>query len=273
MPQSLMVTQGSLCLSVVRYVVPDEARFWKSIPEYESKSWSTFRAAVINLYPGAEVERMPTRADLEAMVTKQASESSIDIASYGKFLREFTLVANKMENARRIAQYDVNELFMQAFVGEFGQLVKSRVAFKQVDHPRDEPFLLQDVDEAARYYLICGKSYSAAVVKQEPPVVKRDRHHCWFCGGDHAISWCVERAAYERAGKILMCNGRVFMSDGSEVPIGSQRSMTIQQRVDEALSAGQKSSRYRTFGQVFEPGIRVPSTPSVDACGRHNIDA
>jgi len=168
--------------------------------------------------------------------------------------------------ARWIAEKEVDELFLSAFVGDFGRIVRRRLEIKCPDNPVSDPYPVADVDAAARHLLADGMVYDCRVVHSELPVVKRDRHRCWFCSGDHAMSWCVERAAYERAGKIIVFNGRVFMSDGSDVPSGTQRGMNIRERVDEALSARDKSIYQQTSGRAE---IRNPRTQSVDACGRH----
>ena len=131
-------------------------RLWKPYatkPDGSARSWDEFKAAVMLLYPGADLQRLYSVNDLESLVLKTAARGIYTRVEYGEFFREFSLISAYLLRENRVDQRYVEKWFILAFGEDTRAKIERRLYVKHPDHHPDDPYKIEDVKAAADFLL------------------------------------------------------------------------------------------------------------------------
>jgi hypothetical protein len=124
----------------VRYLPHDETRIWKSAEAFsnETKTWAQFKNEVIKEYPGAAIEGLTTRGDLDALVEARAMSPITTRIQLGEYTRRFKVLASDLlrrHEGRLFSQDQANKAYLKGFAhGELREKIMQRLMTSDPDH-------------------------------------------------------------------------------------------------------------------------------------------
>jgi hypothetical protein len=139
----------------LRYLPHYEMRVWKSFKAFTdtTKTWQQFKDEVISFYPGAAIEGLSTRSDLEAIVSNRAAAPIDTRAELGEYTRRFKVLATDLlqKPSTIFSEHQANEFYIRGFArGDLLKKLLDRLEQKHPDHnaeaayDRDEVFAEAD---------------------------------------------------------------------------------------------------------------------------------
>ncbi|OJA08726.1 hypothetical protein AZE42_13525 [Rhizopogon vesiculosus] len=109
--------KGKRIKAALRYIHRDDAETWETLDEATAPSpnYENFVKAVKTLYPGCENDKRYMRADLEFLVTEQATKSMQSQDNVGEYLRIFQKISTFLISKKRLAETEHDCLFLDGF--------------------------------------------------------------------------------------------------------------------------------------------------------------
>jgi hypothetical protein len=138
----------------VRYLPVDTADLWEEIPQFAAPTtYDIYKKAIFDLYPGSGEECKWLRSDMTALVTKQNQAGIHDLQGLREYYRQFYSITQYLKNKSRISNLKQCRAFVEGFQPSLWSKIKNRLGIKYPDQSPDEPFLLQYVNNTAKYVL------------------------------------------------------------------------------------------------------------------------
>ncbi|KAJ6524848.1 hypothetical protein DFH09DRAFT_1329208 [Mycena vulgaris] len=124
-----------------RFLSVEEQDVWEAFPEFgPTKTYDEFKAAVLKLVPGTDVDRKFTPADLDALVVE--------------FYRHFLAITQFLVARQRLSLAEQSRAFRRAIaLPSLLDRVPQRLQSKKPDVHPDEPCELADLNEAVEFVL------------------------------------------------------------------------------------------------------------------------
>ncbi|KAJ3564556.1 hypothetical protein NP233_g8219 [Leucocoprinus birnbaumii] len=144
----------------LRYLDYHEYETWKSRPSAQGLDWEAFKRDITSLYPGADEDRRYTLVDLELLADKQARQPMRSRYQFGEYYRQFVTVSDWLLAHNEISLRERNNIFLSGFDTEFREKLTSRLRLKNPDHPLHQAWRLEDVADAARFFLSSNSAAS-----------------------------------------------------------------------------------------------------------------
>lgn len=147
---------------VLRYLENDDYEIWSSLTEAQyGYSYSEFKTAVMDSYPGAEVTRKYNLSDVTELTDKWRREGITTSQGLGEYYRDFRNITNYLIGQSRLSEMEQRRMFVRGFSQDF----LDRIAYKlQTTHPEVDPedgFGMDAVYKAA-LALLRGSSFFRA---------------------------------------------------------------------------------------------------------------
>ena len=139
----------------LRFVNCDTAELWEILPEFADSTapYGKFVDAVCQLYPGSDAEQCWLIADMEKLVTDTSRTGISSLADLGKYHRDFVSITMFLITKNRLAAPEQSRTFARAFPSELWNQVSYRLQLKFPDHFPDDPYILEQIHDAARFVL------------------------------------------------------------------------------------------------------------------------
>jgi hypothetical protein len=124
----------------IRYLPHDETRIWKSAEAFtdEAKTWADFKSEVIKEYPGAAIEGLTTRGDLDALVDARTMSPITTRAQLGEYTRRFKVLASDLHSrhgGELFSKDQANRAYLRGFApGELREKIRQRLVLTNPDH-------------------------------------------------------------------------------------------------------------------------------------------
>ncbi|KAJ6537519.1 hypothetical protein DFH09DRAFT_1090876 [Mycena vulgaris] len=138
-----------------RFLSVEEQDVWEAFPEFgPTKTYDEFKAAVLKLVPGTDVDRKFTPADLDALVGKYARLGILSKGDYSEFYRHFLAITQFLVARQRLSLAEQSHAFRRAIaLPSLWDRVPQRLQSKKPDVHPDEPCELADLNEAVEFVL------------------------------------------------------------------------------------------------------------------------
>jgi hypothetical protein len=134
----------------------DDQDIWEALEEFSTatKSYAEFKDAVLKLYPGTDVDRKYTLADLDALVGEYARLGILSKGDYSEFHRQFLVITRYLLAKQRLPQAEQSRSFRRAIApASLRDRVDQRLQIKKPDVHPDDPYDLKDLHEAVEFVL------------------------------------------------------------------------------------------------------------------------
>ncbi|KAM6491251.1 hypothetical protein JOM56_013490, partial [Amanita muscaria] len=137
-----------------RYLAIDDSEYWETIPQYSADySFDLFKQEIFKSYPGSLQERRFTYSDLERFISDTKRQGIASLADLLAYYRQFCHKSTDLVRRGAISSGEHSRLFLQAFSPSLQQRVHQRLQMKLPDHFPDDPYLLDDIQSAAKSVL------------------------------------------------------------------------------------------------------------------------
>jgi hypothetical protein len=138
----------------IRYVDVDTADLWESLPMFAPpNTYAVFIAALYNLYPGSEDERKWSVTDLDTLIGAQLREGIQDLHALGEYYRAFYAITQFLRAKNRFSEPEQSRAFVRGFQPGQWAAIQNRLNIKFPDHYPDDPYPLEDINNAAKFVL------------------------------------------------------------------------------------------------------------------------
>ncbi|OJA12002.1 hypothetical protein AZE42_12346 [Rhizopogon vesiculosus] len=268
--------KGKWIKATLRYIHCDDAETWETLDEATAPSpdYEKFIKAVKTLYPGCENDKRYMRADLESLVTEQATKSMQSQDDVGEYLWIFQKISMFLISKKRLTETKRDRLFLDSFPTDVQNRIRRRLEIKQPNLHPDDAYTQKDVLEAILFLLQGSTSLQTqatastpttppaqthststfapapavassvapcmpnVVVKQEYTLMQSDTRPllvCYFCGHmGHSTCRCQEVEAYVAASKVA-CNTEGRVVFTDRSNIPSQTGTMLKDQVDKSF--------------------------------------
>ena len=136
------------------YVDIDTSDLWQSLPEHNAtSSFADFIKAVFELYPGSEGDRKWVISDMDKLIGEQLRLGIHDTAGLGIYYRAFYTITSFLRDKNRISEAEQSRAFVRGFQADLWTHISRRLELKFPDQYPDEPYLLKEINEAAKFVL------------------------------------------------------------------------------------------------------------------------
>ena len=98
------LTSSQQCCTVLWYINSATKWLWISLPEYNNADYDTFKARVLDEYPGAEKGMQFTYRDLERIVLAHAESDISTETELMEFSRQFCPVATWLVKNNKLSE-------------------------------------------------------------------------------------------------------------------------------------------------------------------------
>ncbi|KAJ3565953.1 hypothetical protein NP233_g7310 [Leucocoprinus birnbaumii] len=159
----------------LRYLDYHEYETWKSRPSAQGLDWEAFKKEITSLYPGADEDRRYTLVDLELLADKQARQPMRSRYQFGEYYRQFVTISDWLVARNEISLRERNNIFLSGFDTEFRERLTSRLRLKNPDHPLHQAWRLEDVADAARFFLSSNSAASDPTTLSAPQSLTQPR--------------------------------------------------------------------------------------------------
>ncbi|KZT24423.1 hypothetical protein NEOLEDRAFT_1067663, partial [Neolentinus lepideus HHB14362 ss-1] len=140
--------------AALKYVPMAVEDLWKTLPEYRTEhTYGTFIAAAKKLYPAVSEDRRYTVGDLDRLTGERARIGVHTLADLGAYYREFILITRFLIAKDLLSTREQNRAFESGFQAELWHRISHRLEIKDIDHPPDTAYAVQDVYNAAAFLL------------------------------------------------------------------------------------------------------------------------
>jgi hypothetical protein len=137
-----------------RYVDIDTSDLWETIPEHKAaSSYQQFVEALYKLYPGSDNERRWALTDMDALIGEHARLGIYTLAELGTYYRSFITITTFLIDKGRLSENEQSRAFTRGFPSSLWNRVQQRLQLKNPDHYPDDPYTLNDINEAAKFVL------------------------------------------------------------------------------------------------------------------------
>ncbi len=141
----------------------DEEMLWEYIPEAgASNTYPSYVKAILDLYPGSQLESTWSLGALEAEIRKYASYSKFESSSFGEYFRSFQSISSFLITSGVLSSTEQRRLFVQGIPTALWMKISQRLEIKYPDYEPGHLYSLQEVQEAA-YYILRASSSSLSV--------------------------------------------------------------------------------------------------------------
>ncbi|KAJ3555385.1 hypothetical protein NP233_g12224 [Leucocoprinus birnbaumii] len=147
------LTERQHIVHTLRYLDGKDYDAWTSRPSSLGANWARFKEEITSMYPGADDEARYNVTDLELFVESHAAKPMRDRFQFGEYYREFLTRAAWLLNRGLISQRERNKLFLSGFHIDFRQQLRTQLRIQDPRHAIDEPWDIEEVEEAARFLL------------------------------------------------------------------------------------------------------------------------
>ena len=139
-----------------RYVDVDTSELWEMLAEFSdaNKSLSDFQATVHELYPRSDEERKWSVANMDQLVGERSCIGIMSLAELGEYYCSFLAITTFLRNKGRLSEAEQSCTFVRGFLPDIWRTVSQRLQLKFPDHFPNNPYLLTNVHEAARFVLL-----------------------------------------------------------------------------------------------------------------------
>jgi hypothetical protein len=128
------------------------------------------------MYPGAEDDTRYNVTDLELFVERHASSPMRDRFQFGEYYRNFLTRASWLLNRNLISHRERNKLFMNGFHIDFRHQLRTQLRLQDPTHPLDEPWNIDEVEQAARF-LLDGRNSGNILTLSTPSSPPMHQYH------------------------------------------------------------------------------------------------
>lgn len=140
---------------LVRYTDATTAETWESLMEYEdeNKTVQEFQNAITRLFPGMEPDRKYNVEDLAALVLEWQTKGIRTKTDLGEFHQAFLRISAFLLAKERTGKKEVQRYYLQAYGPELRKEIVNRLCTIDSKHHQDDPFEVNDVYQAANFFL------------------------------------------------------------------------------------------------------------------------
>ncbi|KAJ7697903.1 hypothetical protein B0H17DRAFT_852206, partial [Mycena rosella] len=138
-----------------RFLSVDDQDVWESLTEFApANTYDEFKTAVLKLYPGTDVNRKFSLADLDALVGEYARVGILSKGDYSEFYRQFLVITQYLISRQRLSLAEQSRAFRRAIApASLWDRVHQRLQIKQPDVHPDDHYDLPDLHEAVEFVL------------------------------------------------------------------------------------------------------------------------
>ncbi|KAF5355122.1 hypothetical protein D9756_005719 [Leucocoprinus leucothites] len=147
----------------LRYLDYRDYETWKSRPSALGRDWEAFKREITSLYPGADEDQRYTLVDLELLADKQVRQAMQARYQFGEYYRQFVTISDWLLANGEISLRERNNIFLNGFDSKFREKLTSRLRLKNPDHPLHQPWSMESITEAARFFLSSNAAASNLV--------------------------------------------------------------------------------------------------------------
>jgi hypothetical protein len=160
--------QRALIRHTLRYLDSVDYDAWNSRPSAAGVDWINFKEEITSMYPGAEDDTRFNVTDLELFVERHASNPMRDRFQFGEYYRNFLTRASWLLNRNLISHRERNKFFMNGFHIDFRHQLRTQLRLQDPTHPLDEPWDINEVEQAARFLLDGRNTGNVLTVSASP---------------------------------------------------------------------------------------------------------
>ncbi|KAI9459548.1 hypothetical protein HD554DRAFT_2176945 [Boletus coccyginus] len=152
---------------VIRYADLSEAELWETLPEASAHlpDWDAFILAVKKYYPGCEDTNRYCHTDLIHIVQDRQITPMHSLDDLGEYHRAFLHISPCLIANRRLSEPEHDPLFLIGFPDPVHDHLQHRLTIVKPDVHPDDPYVMEDILEAAKFLL------SRSMFRQ-PPVLQ-----------------------------------------------------------------------------------------------------
>ena len=245
-----------------------ESESWKFLDALTTAgaTFTTFRDQVRTCYPHLDLDHRWSFDDLEDLLARTRSHSSMSREDLGRYYRSFVTISNYLVKRTIISKKQQGRLYLSGFPHSTRLALARRLEITCPNVIPSDGYNFEDVHECAAFVLIVREAsvfierdpsplsseqasleelvqvmaQSFASVVQNPPPVPpypqssfRSSQTCAFCSSPvHLIRDCPIVSEYHRQGRIMRNEyGKIILPDG-RLPPRNGPGRNLQERVD-----------------------------------------
>jgi len=145
------LTDAEKCKLLVRYVDQATKRFWVTLAGYESKNFVTFKASILEQYPGAEKGVHYTIRDLERAVLSSGDGDISTETELLQYYRQFRPIAHWLVTNGKITTRERDRYFWQGLPTATRRAIDRRLEVQDATYSRAEATDFEKVLKAGRF--------------------------------------------------------------------------------------------------------------------------
>lgn len=135
------------------YLEWKEYETWKSHPSAQGHNWDDFKQEIFALYPGADEDQKYTLVDLEILTDRQAQDPMHSCYQFREYYQSFVTISDWLILHGEISRREHDTIFFSGFDTTMWEKLTSHLRLKNPDHPLHQPWNMEDVAEAAQFFL------------------------------------------------------------------------------------------------------------------------
>lgn len=163
-----VLSQREKITHTLRYLETDDHDAWSSQPSAQGNDWELFKREITAMYPGSEDNARFSATDLELFVEHHTATPMQDRFQFGEYYRGFLTKSGWLLNRNIISHRERNKMFINGFHINFRQQLRMQLRLQDPLHPLDEPWEMNDIEQAARF-LLEGSTNIIAIPTLPPP--------------------------------------------------------------------------------------------------------
>ncbi|KAJ7101247.1 hypothetical protein B0H15DRAFT_769685 [Mycena belliarum] len=156
-----------------RFVSVADQDVWEALDEFKSAAtYDEFKSAVLRLYPGTDIDRKFSLADLDSLVGEYARLGILSKGDYSEFYRQFLVITQYLIAKQRLSHAEQSRSFCRALApARLRDRVDQRLQIKKPDDPAvfsNDPYDLKDLHEAVEFVLANTSNAPVATADSHP---------------------------------------------------------------------------------------------------------
>ena len=143
------------CCQVTRYTSKAIKDLWEQLPAFLSDSWnwSTYKAQILEQYPGIDQEHKHTYATLNIWATRAHRKKIANLTQYGSHKRSFLRRAAWLATQGQLEPLQKGIVFSKSLPKKLRKKAVSRLQMIYPAHHPKEPYSYEQLDGAATFVL------------------------------------------------------------------------------------------------------------------------
>ena len=160
------IPRNKLMRSAIRYVQSEDYDLWRYVAD-SAADWISFKAAIINLYPGALPEEIYSFAKLNSLIRQQAKTPIINEEDFGKYYRSFICHITYLKLKSKLGDPEISKMLMKGLDPIFRSKVQTQLQLENPYHHSDDHWPLEIIYTAA-----------ILILDSPPSRIFKVRHQC-----------------------------------------------------------------------------------------------